>query len=90
MKFDEEATSALHRLSVADKNELLWQRGTNFNELPLWQRRGVGCYWESYEKQGLNPLTGETVTATRRHLHVDLELPMKDSYGDFIRRLVLS
>jgi tRNA(His) 5'-end guanylyltransferase len=85
-----DATSALHRLSVADKNELLWQRGTNFNELPLWQRRGVGCYWQSYEKQGLNPVTGESVTTMRRRLHVDLELPMKDLYGEFIRRLVLN
>lgn len=84
------ATSELDRLSVADKNELLWQRGTNFNKLPLWQRRGIGCYWQSYEKQGRNPMTGETVAATRRRLRVDLELPMKDSYDEFIRRLVAS
>ena len=52
-----QATKALDKLSVAQKNELLWQRGINFNDLPLWQRRGVGIYWESYQKTGTNPLT---------------------------------
>ena len=83
-----QATKALHRLSVAEKNELLWQRGVNFNELPLWQRRGVGLYWETYDKPAKNPLTGEDVTATRRRLKTDLELPMKDEYGFFIKGLV--
>ena len=83
----EGATKALHKLSVAEKNELLWQRGVNFNELPLWQRRGVGLYWESYGKPARNPLTGEEVLATRRRLKVDAELPMKEDYGVFVRKL---
>jgi tRNA(His) 5'-end guanylyltransferase len=29
-------------LSVAAKNELLFQNGINFNDLPAWQKRGVG------------------------------------------------
>ncbi|HLL14838.1 MAG TPA: tRNA(His) guanylyltransferase Thg1 family protein [Pyrinomonadaceae bacterium] len=84
----ERATQALHRLSVAEKNELLWQRGINFNELPLWQKRGVGLYWETYGKPGRNPLTGEQVSATRRRLKTDPELPMKDDYGFFVRKLI--
>ena len=84
----EQATKALHKLSVAEKNELLWQRGLNFNELPLWQRRGVGLYWETYGKPAKNRLTGEEVTATRRRLKTDIELPMKDEYGLFIRKLL--
>ena len=84
----EQATKALHKLSVAEKNEMLWQRGVNFNDLPLWQRRGVGLYWEAYGKAAKNPLTGEEVTAMRRRLKIELELPMKDEYGLFIKRLV--
>jgi tRNA(His) 5'-end guanylyltransferase len=38
------ATAALSGLSVADKNDLLFQRGVNFNDLPSWQRRGSGLY----------------------------------------------
>jgi len=74
--------------SVADKNELLFQRGINFNDLPAWQKRGVGVYWEAYEKQGTNARSGEAVTATRRRLKADFELPMKDKYGDFVGNLV--
>ena len=77
----ERATNALHKLSVAEENELLWQRGINFNELPLWQRRGVGFYWETYSKSAKNLLTGEDVTTSRKRLKTDLELPMKDEYG---------
>ena len=84
----QQATSALNRLSVAEKNELLWQRGTNFNNLPLWQRRGIGLYWERYQKTGTNPLTEEVVSTTRKRLNVDLELPMRDEYGHFIGTLI--
>ena len=79
-----EATKALVGQSVGFKNELLYQNGINFNTLPAWQKRGLGVYWRSVEKQGFNPLTGETETALRRELTVDTELPLGDEYGDFI------
>ena len=34
-----EASSKIEKLSIADKNELLFQYGVNFNELPNWQKR---------------------------------------------------
>jgi tRNA(His) guanylyltransferase len=54
----------------------------------LWQRRGIGVCWEEYEKRGRNPLTGEETVAVRRRLKVEQELPMKDAYSLFIRRLM--
>lgn len=75
-------------LSVAEKNELLFQNGINFNDLPLWQKRGSGLYWEEYERPAENPLTSEKVIARRRRLRHDLELPMKDDYSGFLRKLV--
>jgi len=85
-----EATAMLDGKSVAFKNELLFQYGINFNELPTWQRRGVGLYWEEYNKPGYNPLTQKEVVVTRRRVKVDEELPIKDAYGDFIRTIVLN
>jgi len=85
-----EATAMLDGKSVAYKNELLFQYGINFNELPTWQRRGVGLYWEEYNKPGYNPLTQEEVVVTRRRVKVDEELPMKEAYGDFIRSILLN
>lgn len=78
------ATSALEGLSVAAKNELLFQRGINFNELPNWQKRGVGLYWESYDKVGFNPVTGEQALTQRRRIKQELALPMKEAYGHLI------
>ena len=79
-----EATDALLCLSTADKNELLFQNGINFNRVPSWQKRGVGVLWETYTKEGFNPKTGNSVPATRRRLRQELELPMKKAYDDFL------
>jgi tRNA(His) 5'-end guanylyltransferase len=78
------ATSIMDGLSVADKNELLFQHGINFNELPNWQKRGVGLYWEEFQKEGYNPVKDETVFTTRRRIKRELDLPMKDDYSEFI------
>ncbi len=79
-----EATQFLVGKSVADKNELLFQEGINFNDLPTWQKRGVGLLWEQYEKPSENPKTGERVVALRRRIRREFELPMKDEYDTFI------
>lgn len=84
----QEATARLVKMSVADKNELLFSRGINFNELPAWQRRGVGIYWETQLIEAKDPRTDTPVRAKRRQLRVDYELPMKDAYGDFIQALL--
>jgi tRNA(His) 5'-end guanylyltransferase len=83
-----EATHALLHMSVADKNELLFQHGINFNDLPAWQKRGVGLYWETYDKPAVNPRTGETVSATRRRIKKDDELPVKEQYSELIDAIV--
>jgi tRNA(His) guanylyltransferase len=85
-----QATSLMEGLSVAQKNELLFEHGINFNDLPSWQKRGVGMYWEDYQKEGYNPVTGETVLTTRSRIRRDLELPMKDEYDRFIDMRIVS
>jgi len=83
-----EATRALLGLSTVAKNELLFRHGTNFNDVPAWQKRGVGLYWETYEKPATNPKTGETVIANRRRIRRELELPVKAAYAEFTRARV--
>jgi tRNA(His) guanylyltransferase len=83
-----EATAAMAGQSVAAKNELLFQNGINFNDLPAWQKRGTGLYWEEYDRPATNPVTGETVVARRRRVKYDLELPMKDDYTAFLNALL--
>lgn len=85
-----QATSMMLGLSIADKNELLFQHGINYNDLPSWQKRGTGLYWEDYEKIGYNPKNDETVSTMRRRIKRDLNLPMKDEYSLFINKIISS
>lgn len=86
----ESAARQLLGMSVAEKNELLFQQGTNFNDLPNWQKRGTGVYWETFDKEGWNPKTEAPVLAHRRRLKVDYDMPMRDEYNQFIRELLVS
>ena len=83
-----EAAKQLLGLSVAKKNELLFEKGVNFNDLPSWQKRGVGVYWEDYTKEAVNRKTGSAVEALRQRLTVNNNLPMKEGYSDFIQSLL--
>ena len=83
-----QASRALHGKSVGFKNELLFQRGINFNEVPLWQRRGTGLCWERYEKEGVDPRSGQKVSSVRRRLRVDESLPMKEEYDAYVQELM--
>jgi tRNA(His) guanylyltransferase len=83
-----EATSKIEGLSIAEKNELLFQYGINFNELPNWQKRGIGVYWKDIKKEGFNPKSNEKVLVDRRELFTDFELPMRDDYNQFISEII--
>ncbi len=84
------ATSALERQPASAKHELLFRHGINFAELPAWQRRGAGLYWEEYEKEGFNPKEGTKVLAWRRRVRVDSDLPMCEEYSELLRQLMRS
>ncbi len=85
-----QAMAQLSGKDVAFLNELLFQRGINFNDVPAWQRRGTGLYQETYEKEGFDPKQGKTVVATRRRVKVDEDLPMKDEYSRLLREVMAS
>ena len=83
-----QATSRLSGATISEKNELLFERGQNFNDLPVWQKRGVLLHWETYQKEGFNPVTEEVVMTERRRIAVDEAIPMKDGFGDRVREIV--
>ena len=83
-----EATRMLKGQSVAYKNELLFQNDINYDKLPSWQKRGMGLYWETFEKRGFNPITGTEETAERRMLKIDDELPLNEEYAAFIAEIL--
>jgi len=85
---DHAATQKLRGVSVAQGNELLFQNGINFNDLPSWQKRGIGATWEEVERVGTDPRTGTEVKSTRRKIALQWELPMKTEYDAFIQNIV--
>lgn len=86
---DERAsTEKLTGLSVSEKNELLFGYGINFNDVPQWQKRGVGLYWEEFEKPAVNPRTNQPVIARRRRIQRRFDLPIRDDYDRLVRSIV--
>ncbi len=83
-----EATAELEGKGVSFKNELLFSRGINYDNLPSWQKRGIGLWKEDFDKEGLNPITGESTIAKRSRIHEEYELPLGNDYGTLIRRYV--
>ena len=84
----QKATKKLEGMSTSEKNELLFSYDINFNDLPAWQKRGIGLYWTNVPKEGFNPQTGERTTTQRRQIFVDMNLPMRDDYETFLRNLL--
>ena len=83
-----DATAKLVGMSVSAKNEFLFQRGINFNDLPAWQKRGVGMYWATIGRPAVTRKTGKPAVANRRELKTDLALPKGDAYGAYVLKLI--
>ena len=82
------ATSMMEGMSVADKNELLFSRGINYNALPNWQKRGIGAVFLDVQREGFNPAKQEKTLTVRRELTVNVDLPMGEAYRQFILKLL--
>jgi tRNA(His) 5'-end guanylyltransferase len=83
-----EATEYITHKTVSEKNELLFSHGINFNELPNWQKRGVGLYWVESEKHGYNPKEKIEVSTKRNIIKIDYNLPMREEYSNFIEKII--
>lgn len=85
-----QATAALTGASTAQQNELLYQHGINFSDIPAWQRRGIGLHWQARLKPGKDPRDGTQATAIRRQLQISDELPIKDDYRAMVTAAITS
>jgi Thg1 C terminal domain len=83
-----QVTADIKGASTAQQNELLYQHGINFNDIPHWQRRRTGLHWLGYQKTGSDPRTGIQATATRRMLHINDQLPVKDEYRALVMQVL--
>lgn len=83
-----EANEELGRKNVAAKNDILFQRGINFNELPAWQRRGVGVLHSEEQKSTVDQRLGASVIVSRRVILVDRHLPHGEEYSGYLRNVM--
>ena len=83
-----EAQQKIKGISNAQKNELLFGHGINYNNLPSWQKRGVAMYYTDIQKEGFNPVTGQSVSCLRHLLHLEEELPFGSEYTTFLSQLL--
>ena len=83
-----EATKILEGKSVAFKNEMLYVKGINYNELPNWQKRGVGIWYQNVEKEGFNLKTGERVKTIRREIVTEFDIPLGEEYKKWISSIL--
>jgi tRNA(His) 5'-end guanylyltransferase len=75
----QKAVQILRKQKSKDLHDLLFSQGININEVPPWQRRGLGIYRRDVEVEGYNPLEERKVVSTRKRVYVDWELPLFDS-----------
>ena len=68
--------------------QILFERGINYNDLPLWQKRGIGMYFRDEQRQGFNPITQEITSCVRHALHVEMELPIGQEYSQLINKII--
>ena len=59
-----------------EKLEILHQHEISYEDLPIWQRRGAGCYWRPSEDEAPPALT------------VDTTLPVGEQYANYLSRFV--
>lgn len=78
------ATQIMKGMPRSEKHDYLMANEINFNELPKWQRRGVGLWYTEYDKAGFNPIKQQVEIAKRRKVVIDRELNMGDRYRSFI------
>lgn len=80
-----EATAGVNGKSITFKNELLFERGINYDKLPSWQKRGTGLWWETREKTGYNPIKKVEEKTLRKVLTTEYELPYGQEYSDLVK-----
>ena len=83
-----DASKAIEKKSIKFKNELLFQNGINFNDLPTWQKRGIGFHWALEDKKGWNPKLEREEITQRKVIQTEYELELGQKYSDYLKEQI--
>ena len=81
------ATRELSNRSVGYKNELLFQHGINYDELPSWQKRGIGLWYENTFRPGYDPVRKIATETIRREVKIEYDLPLGREYAELVSEI---
>jgi len=81
---------ALENKDNSELQELCFQKGINWNDCPISQRRGRCLVKTQVWKEGLNPKTGEKMEAMRSEWVVDESIPIFSRDRNYIDQYILS
>jgi tRNA(His) 5'-end guanylyltransferase len=71
-----EAHATLLGMTSSEMHELMFSHGVNLAKTPAWQRRGILVHKQSYEKEGLDRITGRPSTTRRSRVVQNWDLPI--------------
>ena len=85
-----DAASRMLGMRSCDIHEMLFRHGINLDKVPAWHRRGVMVHRDEYAKCGYDPVRGVEVTANRRKIVQNWDLPIfaSEDGAELIQRLV--
>jgi tRNA(His) guanylyltransferase len=84
------ATQILNGMTTAEKNEMLFQQGVNYNQVPSWQKRGIALYYKTTKKDSVNPINNNKLSVNRRTLVYNQELPLNLEYTTFLQKTLFT
>ncbi len=87
-KSKKQAESELKGKGKEYKDKLLLNYRIDFNDIPLWQIRGILFKWEKYHKQGFNPIENKKEIGLRRKIKINEELPIGHEFRTYINDLL--
>jgi len=78
----------LENKNNSELQEMIFQKGINWNDCPTTQKRGRCIIKQMVMKEGKNPKTGEVFTAQRSEWVVDNEIPIFSQDPGYVERYV--
>jgi len=65
----------LRNVKIKDLKRMIMKHGIRLSQIPDWHERGIIIHWETFEKDGYDPVKDEKVVAKRRRIVVEWSPP---------------
>jgi len=77
-----------HNKNNSELQEMCFQKGINWNDLPIYQKRGRCIIKNKVIKDGVNPKTGKVLPSERNEWQVDNNIPIFSQDRNYVERFI--